>query len=865
VIPNDVQYAEVSTLVLVGAMLVLSAAATLLVKKPKRNNTFDATPPSLTTRGSYLPIIIGSARVSPMFMHVADRKVTQQGGGGAKKFGGGGQAGSNVYSESAFCPIAVGPLSSIEAIYQNGEMHWQGPITRENTPSGSEVITKDGSFFIYWGEEDQPVDPWVSDRVAPSRWPGIAYMVWINKTLGGSPLWPQIEVDATAKAVGSELQTSPEYFEGDDQTDRGINLAHAIYRITTGKPPYGAGDSPAHYDFGSLEDIGGLFETEGVAGRVLIEGGETATSVLARILYEHGLSMPQVGERIVFIANRETDDLPAFAPGDIIGEDPEQEFAQGGANMPDRATFVFKDRTQNYRPQDISIRSDADARMRGLSTRATEVELTTVVDRRSGTKVAARLEALTLTGQAQFRFRLGWTARNLHAGMPFSITGRGSFRVTSREDDWDAGTQTLNCLLDQYSRINLALPQPIATGSSNTPPAPDSLVGLVEATGAAGTDRVRAIVMRIRANDGVGGATVSVSGTGSSYSNAGRQNAWVRGGRLTTGMPADVFGILDSFEIETFNADIRDARDVVDPALWMSGDQMAVIDDELFFLRRAVPVSATRYRLDGLVRARAGTAPARHASGSAVFIFPRAAMSLISHELLRPNVPATLKVTPDGTSIENATPLPFTPQGLAFAPPAPGNLLSARPGPIDMPYSAADTDGLTFDDPQDLPRLVPLWVGGRILHPRTVVGADITFAEFLTTAPTSPGVASRPRLSTDTYEAGQNLTLLWDYAVWQTNGTGAGEGLAGQPFPVDADGNLVRQYPTGRFRLEFLDTSGAILRTAYVASLFPTFDYTPGMRTADYGLADPPVIIVRLSNELGAYTSQSIKRTFYKV
>ena len=860
------QHAEVTTLVLVGAMLVLSAAATLLIKKPKRNNTFDATPPSLTTRGAYLPIIIGSARVSPMFMHVADRKVRQEGGGGAKKFGGSGAAGGqNVYTESAFCPISVGPLSSIEAIYQNGELHWQGPITRENTPSGSEVITKDGSFFIYWGEQDQPINPWVADKVAASKWPGLAYIVWIDKTLGGSPLWPQIEVDATAKAVGSELQNSPEYFEGSEDTDKGINIAHAIYRVLTGSPPYGAGDLPAHYDFGSLEDIGNLLESEGVAGRLLIDGGETATSVMARILYEHGLSMPQVGDRVVFIANRPATDVPAFAAGDIIGEDPEQEFAQGGANLPDRATFVFKDRTQNYRPQDIAIRSDADARMRGLSTRSTEVELTTVIDRRSATRVSARLESLTLTGQAQYRFKLGWTARNLHAGMPFVITGRGAFRVTSREDDLDAGIQTLNCLLEQYARTNLALPQPSSGQANTTPPAPDSLVGVVEATGAAGRNRVRMLVMRIRANSGVGGATVSVSGTGSSYSTAGRQDAWVRGGSLTKTMPAEGPAIVDSFEIETFNADIRDTRDVSDPALWMSGDQMAVIDGELFFLRRAVPVSSTQYRLDGLVRARAGTAPARHASGAPVFIFPRAAMSLISHELLRPNVPASVKVTPDGTSIENATPMPFTPQGLGFAPPAPGNLLSARPGPIAMPYTLGDTGGLVFDQPQEMPRLLPLWVDGRIVRPKAIVGAEIVFAQPLTVAVPSTGTASRLNLSADTYESGQTLTLFWDYGVWETNGTGAGEGLAGQAFPVDADGNLVRQAPVGRFRLEFLDTTGAVLRTAYVQSLFPTFDYTTGMRTADYGLADPPVIIVRLSNELGAYSSQSTKRTFYKV
>ncbi len=214
--------------------IALAYAASLFLEKKENSPVVDDKPTTLSKRGSYITWHIGRRRIGPWWAGPEADAPPRRAWAGQRQPPAGNQV---VYHENAWHQLCVGPCESLRGIYQGGKLIFDGPITQDSHPSGSEVnLGKEGKFTIYWGEEDQPVNNYLgnSDRVGiSSRWPGMCYVVWKSKRLGPSPHWPMMEYVLERKPKESILSDSDAWFEPDYTFPATPNMA-VIYSYSTG-------------------------------------------------------------------------------------------------------------------------------------------------------------------------------------------------------------------------------------------------------------------------------------------------------------------------------------------------------------------------------------------------------------------------------------------------------------------------------------------------------------------------------------------------------------------------------------------------------------------------------------------------------
>lgn len=196
----------------------LSYIAGRLLAKKSGLKIDDDKPTTLTTRGSYCNFVIGRRRVGPVFAcaPLADREIKKEKAAGGK--GAGTSQKTDVYYEVGWHVLCSnGPVWALHQIIQSGMVIFEGPITSDSHPSGSTIdLGKEGSFTIYWGEEDQPINTFLGDvdRVGiTSRWPFFCYIVWNKKRLGTSPQWQALDYVIERRLEGTLLTDSTGYYE----------------------------------------------------------------------------------------------------------------------------------------------------------------------------------------------------------------------------------------------------------------------------------------------------------------------------------------------------------------------------------------------------------------------------------------------------------------------------------------------------------------------------------------------------------------------------------------------------------------------------------------------------------------------------
>ena len=196
-------------IVTVGLMVLgvgLSLLAGYLLQKKNKATLKDDKPTTLATRGSFINWALGIRRVGPIFTWAGDRFTRKESSG--KKGGVGAAPKQKVFYESAMHVIDVGPVSCLYRIIQQGKTIFQGPITAVSHPSGTFVdLGSEGGFFIYWGEERQPINTLLGDasRIGvSSRWPFHCYIHWIEKRLGQAAHWPLLDYEIEVRSSISE-------------------------------------------------------------------------------------------------------------------------------------------------------------------------------------------------------------------------------------------------------------------------------------------------------------------------------------------------------------------------------------------------------------------------------------------------------------------------------------------------------------------------------------------------------------------------------------------------------------------------------------------------------------------------------------
>lgn len=355
----------------------------------------------------------------------------------------------------------------------------------------------------------------------------------------------------------------------------------------------------------------------------------------------------------------------------------------------DRLVFSFNDAEREYRGSTIAIGDDAHAYY--LETvRARRVDLFTVVDFAAAGYLAERRSQEELGPQVKHALQLNRAGRVLLPGDRILVAGiAGVLRVVEVELRPLGGGARVQAIPDTYGVYASDFLPPDGTGGTAGPsgtPLEDLAFTILEVPahllGAAGSPPA-IVVPRIRADQDQAFADLHLSADGTTYELTEREVNVQTGGSLL-----DAIAATDPWEIDqgpTFTAlgaDIGEADDLsADELAWRRGVQFALIDDELFALKKVQLVSGTTYRLVGLLRALYDTSRAAHSVGAKVYIFRFDSIQEVLSYLLVPGRNLRVKPQPySGASVLSLA---------AVDPPAARvlkgkGIVPIQPGPIDV-------------------------------------------------------------------------------------------------------------------------------------------------------------------------------------
>ncbi|PCJ18273.1 MAG: hypothetical protein COA96_16770 [SAR86 cluster bacterium] len=583
----------IMTMLIMGVGMLASSA---LLRRKSESDTIppDQTPGTKSTRGTPIPLVIGRRMVGPKIGWVGDRSTTQEKVGSVgKDIGGGEDITTTIYNEASWHQLAC-PSQVLNAIYANGKRIWQGPINSDSSPSGTVVDAKaHGSFTIYWGETDQPINEFLGHKTRlgiRSQWPLLCYVVWDKKRLGGSPQWENLEYDIESTCPSNALDNS-EYLI-DESPQIGVNPAHAMLQLHNAIWPLGAGLDADRMDDTTLEALGVTLEDEVMPCNLLIDG-DTSEAVTADLMADFGFAMPQIGARLAYIAIRSSGTTPPNFSDDVLIP-PSAEFDITHDERPaTRIVFQYQ-KAPRFRTHDVTREDLSEQDRRGAIKRQI-ITLRTVTDRITTNRVGKRREGEILGDLSTIRLPAQRGARILVAGQQIVVDDIGTLRVVSSKRTQDRIAVELGCAIESYSvpeasDIDTGDDDPGVPGDSPAPADPDTDIAFTffEVPPELAAGKVAVIVLRIRAHEGVAGAGIHVSADGgASYALAGDQNTAASGGTLRTALASGTNDEIASGPVFIpDNDDILNVLDLSsDTTSWQAGRQIASINGEIMFLK----------------------------------------------------------------------------------------------------------------------------------------------------------------------------------------------------------------------------------------------------------------------------------------
>jgi hypothetical protein len=618
-----VVYAVVSTAISYGISYLLGR-----MNKP-RQQTAQESQPTLSTRGSRLTLLLGRRRVAPVVPWVGGRTVKKN-------------SKAQYYKEKGMHAICLGPIDAILEIYDGSKKILTptiGPLYRATTPAGSQFTVEDvGTFRVYWGENEQPLDPMLYEEMGiGSMWPGVAYVVWDNKAVNPGWIWNDVqyvverilttETNLTDSIPHLPRTTRPRRGAIDDS---GVNPAHAIWYFLTAPSPYGLGVPAQWLDGGAFEYLGQLCVAEHLPVNILARDGVNGDQVLSELMQEVGFFITQVGEKLVPIVVRPPGNTTLPQITIDAQQQPLPEITrQHGETTPTRSMYRIFDEEMGWKLSDLNVDNDAAARSRGAQ-QSKEVQLQNVTNRLTGTEIMQRMVRDDSIDGETYSFELMRGARDLWPGQLFVVPNFGTLRVASKKPSFMNSTVSIDAVLENYG-IRLHDRYVDGVGDPRTdgiqPVAQDPYVRLFivpEAILSVGS--LSMWVLRVRAHGGIVSAEVMFSATGASYARVNRDEPHVTAGTINRPILIDEAthngGVLDAaLSFTPYNGDTDEIDDLAgNDAEWEEGDQIAVIDDEVFLVQRLAPVEGG-FRIDGFRRAVWGTVPANHLQGTPVYIF----------------------------------------------------------------------------------------------------------------------------------------------------------------------------------------------------------------------------------------------------
>ena len=436
----------------------------------------------------------------------------------------------------------------------------------------------------------------------------------------------------------------------------GANPAAIINQLLFSPLPFGMGKSQADYNMQDLYDMAVYFAEDGTEpfpARVNMSDGNSVKNVLEALLTDLGVS-PWLDTSTGlwrFTAAREGGAEVTLTQGQFEETDIDIDFDYSTLE-PATSVFVFED--GNRRLNRSSVQEDDDGFIRfSEDPSARKIDMDSVTDFTTAQTVSTRRSG-EFGDKQKLPLKVPFGIIEGNTDKTFRIEGlTAPYRIESIATNLSSYEHKVTFVNDAYSVgidfVPIDVPPPTQISQSVFP---DPLVRIIETSRSVSPDSHGVYIASIRAHGQIIGSDVYMSADGSTYVDLAVDKQYTTGGLLDSDFLSSEPSLVE--QGPTFTPVGPDILNVADLSgadeLWRSGEQLCLINDELFYLRGVTALSATQYRLDGLLRARLGTGIGDHLTGDAVYILPASALDLLAPTFLAAGRTVYAKTTPATTT-----------------------------------------------------------------------------------------------------------------------------------------------------------------------------------------------------------------------
>lgn len=495
----------------------------------------DLTPGTASTRGASIPLLMGRRLVEPIVLLLADPTAIPQYNSvrskGSKKKQ---QLTGYQYREKAVHALAVGPGSALYEIRQAGEVIYSGEINRQFVVSGASFNATDGSTFrVYWGDENQPVDPVVAQHgELPTRYPGLMYIVWDTKVKGSSPQWLELKYDIWGLGYdGQDFGAAYNRITASGG-ETGVSPAYLVWVALTAERPWGAGIDPSLIDKTSLDQWASDAATEELPVNMLLGEGDTAGTVLQALGRDHGYFFRQLGSRLTFKPLRKPTGSVAQADSTRVRGRPRPKRA-GREGSPNRRIFAFPDRLNRFTRNTVEIVSNGvAARLGGFVD--TEDQIDTAIDKEIASKVASIRATYSRQIDNEVRFKGFRDFENLRPGDLVDLPNGRRIRIGNMLLDPVVGEVDIEGVEGLMTELVITSVSSDEGGQVVLDVEVDPRVAIVDLT-TINDDEAAIGVLRLRAHEQISQTELYLSADGGAYTLVQSDTPPALGGDLDTG------------------------------------------------------------------------------------------------------------------------------------------------------------------------------------------------------------------------------------------------------------------------------------------------------------------------------------------
>jgi len=475
----------------------------------------------------------------------------------------------------------------------------------------------------------------------------------------------------------------------------GVNPAHIVSQLLFAPFPYGAHLDKRRFDLTSLEEVAEHFETtETYYSNLKAVDGEDMSNVLSRILTDIGMFIswePLLGKYVFQLIRNPDYNAAALHPeikAEMLLALPELETVQG-TNTPDKVMVSFQDAERNYRDNNITYDDDGQASQEEVQY-AEKIEISTTTDYQSASLAGYRRQMELVANQTSIRLETNHATRWMYPGLVIRATAALDddlpLRIVAINRSVNSGKNEIECVVDNYdaplpstvdevSGIETDQPQG-GLPSPTTPPVEDLAVAAFELPRYLSNGAIKFFFPRLRGNAKSNYYFLWTSRDDSSYFLETEISTPVAGGFLTAELGADKAYSESATAAKIYPGLASDLYDVEDLSSqdesYFLGRQIALIGNEICFLRRVAVQIDDTWGIGELVRGRLGTQITTHPANTPVFIFRSHQIKAVTSLLFQPGRFCYAKLQPMGTAtgitLDKLGALGFQVEGSGFRP-----------------------------------------------------------------------------------------------------------------------------------------------------------------------------------------------------